>query len=71
MPKSIPRARFVGFTLVELMVAMVIGLVTTLVITQVLAFSEGQKRTTTSGSDAQVNGSLALYTLVIIFVKVA
>lgn len=56
-----PAAR--GFTLVELMVAMAIGLLTTLVIAQVLIFSEGQKRTTTSGADAQVNGALALYAL--------
>ena len=52
-----------GFTLVELMVAVVIGLLTTLVIAQVMLFSEGHKRTTTSGSDAQVNGALALYSL--------
>jgi type IV pilus assembly protein PilW len=59
----LPARRPRGFTLVELMVAMAIGLVTTLVITQVLLFSEGQKRTTTSGADAQTNGALALYTL--------
>lgn len=52
-----------GFTLVELMVAVVIGLLATLVIAQVMIFSEGHKRTTTAGSDAQVNGALALYTL--------
>ncbi len=52
-----------GFTLVELLVAVVIGLLTTLVIAQVLIFSEGQKRTATRGSDAQVNGALALYAL--------
>ena len=52
-----------GFTLVELMVAVVIGLLTTLVIAQVLLYSEGQKRTTTSGSDAQINGAQALYTI--------
>jgi type IV pilus assembly protein PilW len=52
-----------GFTLVELMVAVVIGLLTTVVIAQVLFFSEGQKRTTTSGSDAQINGAQAMYSL--------
>jgi type IV pilus assembly protein PilW len=63
------RASFVGsrlasgFTLVELMVAMAIGLITSLAIAQVLMFSEGYKRTATAGSDAQTNGSLALYTL--------
>lgn len=52
-----------GFTLIELMVAVALGLLTTLVIAQVFLQSEGNKRTTTSGSDAQVNGALALYAL--------
>ncbi len=52
-----------GVTLVELMVGMLIGLLAVIVISQVLLISEGQKRTTTGGSDAQVNGALALYTL--------
>lgn len=52
-----------GFTLVELMVSVVIGLATTVVVAQVLLFSEGQKRTTTSGADAQVNGAQAIYGL--------
>ncbi|HZY19498.1 MAG TPA: PilW family protein [Ramlibacter sp.] len=49
-----------GFTLVELMIGVLIGLIATLAVTQVLVSAEGQKRTTTSGSDAQVNGALAL-----------
>lgn len=52
-----------GFTLVELMVAIVIGLLTTVVVAQVLLFSEGQKRTTTSGADAQINGAQAIYAI--------
>ncbi len=52
-----------GFSLVELMVGMVIGLLTVLVITQVMALSEGKKRTTALGSDAQVNGALALFAI--------
>ncbi len=52
-----------GFSLVELMVGGVLGLLVTIIILQVMAFAEAQKRTTTSGSDAQVNGALALYTL--------
>jgi type IV pilus assembly protein PilW len=52
-----------GFSLIELMVGMAIGLLATLVITQVALVYEGQKRTTTSGSDSQVNGALALQTL--------
>lgn len=50
-----------GVTLVELMVGMLIGLLAVIVITQVMLISEGQKRTTTGGSDAQVNAALALY----------
>ena len=50
-------------TLIELMVGLVIGLIATLIVTQVLAIAESQKRSATSGSDAQVNGALALYAL--------
>lgn len=56
-----PRQR--GVTLIELMVGLLLGLVVVLVTAQVLSFSEGQKRVTTSGGDAQVNGALGLYTL--------
>lgn len=60
-PSASPaRLRAAGFTLIELMVGMLIGLLATLAVTHVLVNSEGQKRTTTSGSDAQVNGALAL-----------
>lgn len=52
-----------GVTLIELMVGVVVGLLATLVITQTLVFAEAQKRTTTNGADAQVNGTLSLYTL--------
>ncbi|TFZ09044.1 PilW family protein [Ramlibacter humi] len=52
-----------GFTLIELMVGLAIGLIATLAVTQVLVSFEGQKRTTVSGSDAQVNGALALDTI--------
>lgn len=52
-----------GVTLIELMVGLVLGLVVVLVVAQVLGFSEGQKRNTTGGADAQVNGALALYSL--------
>ena len=50
-------------TLVELMVALLLGLVTTYFIAQVFAVAEGQKRTATFGSDAQVNGAVALHSL--------
>lgn len=52
-----------GVTLIELMVGMLVGMLAVLLISQVLLVSEGQKRTTTGGADAQVNGALALYTL--------
>jgi len=58
---AIQRQR--GMTLVELMVALLLGLVTTYFITQVFALAEAQKRTATFGSDAQVNGSVALHNL--------
>jgi type IV pilus assembly protein PilW len=52
-----------GFSLIELMVGLVIGLIATLVIMQVYATFEGQKRSTTGGADAQTNGALALYAM--------
>jgi len=58
---GLPKPR--GVTLIELMVGMLIGLLAVLVISQVMLVSEGQKRTTTGGADAQVNGALALYTI--------
>jgi len=59
----VQRRRSSGFSLVELLVAAAIGIIASLVIFQVFAVFEGQKRTTTSGGEAQVNGSLALYTI--------
>jgi type IV pilus assembly protein PilW len=55
------RAR--GVTLIELMVGLAIGLLATLVIAQVLTISEGRRRTKVTGSEAQVSGSLALYSV--------
>lgn len=49
-----------GFTLVELMVGMAIGLIAVLAMVTVMINSEEQKRSTTGGMDAQVNGALAL-----------
>jgi len=57
------RQRNAGFSLVELMVGMVIGLLGVLVIMQVFTASESQKRTTSGGADAQMNGAIALYTV--------
>ena len=52
-----------GLSLVELMVAVVIGLLTVLAITQSMSFFESQRRGTTTGADAQSNGALATYML--------
>jgi type IV pilus assembly protein PilW len=60
---KLKHTRSAGFSLVELMVALVIGLIGTLVMFQVLAVSESHKRTTVSGGDAQQNGAVALYTM--------
>ena len=50
-----------GFSLVEILVGLVIGLLTTLVIMQVFSVFEGQKRSTSGTADAQINGNIALY----------
>ena len=50
-------------TLIELMVALVIGLVTTLAVTNLLITGENHKRTTTSTNDAEQTGAYATYAL--------
>jgi type IV pilus assembly protein PilW len=52
-----------GFSLVEIMVGIAIGLLGVLIIMQVSVVFEGQKRTTTTGADAQSNGVSALYAI--------
>lgn len=52
-----------GFSLVEIMVAMAIGMLGVLIIMQVFLTFQGQKRTTTGAADAQENGLIALHTL--------
>lgn len=49
-----------GFSLVELMVGVGVGLLSTVVIATILARSEQQKRSSSSGNDAQIAGALAL-----------
>lgn len=58
-----PPRHQAGFTIVELMVAIVLGLLTVLIVSQVLLQAETRRRTIASGSDAQLNGALSLYTL--------
>jgi len=50
-----------GFTLVEIMVALVIGLIAMVVVMQVFNLSETRKRSTTGGSDAQANGAVSFF----------
>jgi len=52
-----------GMSMVELMVAMAIALIGTIIIFQVFEVSEGIRRTTTSGGDAQQNGVIGLYVI--------
>jgi type IV pilus assembly protein PilW len=52
-----------GFSLIEIMVGVVIGMIAILVIYQVFATAEGLKRNTTSAGDAQQNGLLASFML--------
>jgi len=57
------RANQRGLTLVELLVAMAIGLVVTLVVTSLLISGENHKRVTTSTNDADQTGNYAFYAL--------
>lgn len=52
-----------GMTLIELMVALTVGLGLTLAITGMLIVSENHKRTTTSVNDAEQTGAYAFYAL--------
>ena len=52
-----------GFTLVEILVGLAIGMLATVIIMQVFSVFETQKRTTTGLADAQTNGSIALYNI--------
>lgn len=62
--KKYVQLRQAGFSLVEILIGLVIGLLATLVIMQVFSVFEGKKRTTTGTADAQTNGGIALYSIV-------
>ena len=55
--------RATGFSLIELMVGLAIGMLAVIVMMQVLSVSESFKRQTTGGDDAQNDGVVALYAL--------
>lgn len=50
-----------GLSLVELMVAVTLALLTAIVVLQVLTVFEARKRTTTTGNDAQVGAAIGLF----------
>jgi type IV pilus assembly protein PilW len=52
-----------GFSLVEIMVGVVIGMLAVIIMMQVFALSEGRKRTSTGGGDAITGGVMALYAI--------
>jgi type IV pilus assembly protein PilW len=62
MKTRLKRAQ-TGITLIEVLVAVTIGLIATLAITQSFAISEGHRRTATSGGDATFSGALGQYTI--------
>ena len=57
------RLRQQGFSLIELLVGMLVSMICIMAIMSAFAVYEGHKRTTTSGNDAQQNGSYALYAM--------
>lgn len=63
--RSRPFARAVqrGLTLVELLVALVIGLIVVLAVTSVVTIGEAHKRSTTSTNDMGQSGSYAVYAI--------
>jgi type IV pilus assembly protein PilW len=52
-----------GFSLIEVMIGLLIGMIAIIVMLQVFSLSETHKRTTTGGDDAQNNGALGLYAI--------
>lgn len=60
MRRPTAHRRVLGFSLVELMVGIVIAMAAVIVITQLFRVSEGQRRNTTGGDDAQTTGAIAM-----------
>ena len=58
-----PTGRMQGFTIIEIMIGLAIGLLTLLAIYKLLATSEGRRRTTAAVSQAQTAGALALFAI--------
>lgn len=58
-----PYGRVRGFTLIEIMIGLTIGLLTLLAIYKLFSTSEGRRRTTAAVSQAQTAGALALFAI--------
>lgn len=52
-----------GFSMVELMIGMTIGLIAVVIIIQVISVFSAQRRTTSGTADAQSNGGIALFSI--------
>ncbi|HEX7813066.1 MAG TPA: hypothetical protein VF460_14260, partial [Burkholderiales bacterium] len=52
-----------GLSIVEILAAMLVGLIGITIIMQVYSLSEERKRTTTGTGDAQISGNIAIFTL--------
>jgi type IV pilus assembly protein PilW len=63
MNLHVPSMRQSGFTLVEILVGMVISLIGMVMMFQAMSSWEARKRSTSSGSDAQVSGSIGMFSL--------
>ena len=63
MSALVLHRREAGMSLVELMVAMLIGLIGIVIITHLYITNDRYKRSTTGTGEAQVNGAIALYTI--------
>ncbi|WGG48323.1 prepilin-type N-terminal cleavage/methylation domain-containing protein [Rugamonas sp. DEMB1] len=62
-PSPPPRGRRAGFSLVELLVSVVVGLLALMFATRLIVSAEQNKATSLGGSDAMQNGMLALFSL--------
>jgi len=63
MPVKNYPDRATGFSLIEILVGVAIGLIGILVIFQMLSTWDARKRSTTAGSDAQIAGGISIFTL--------
>jgi type IV pilus assembly protein PilW len=63
LPTTFRRAASRGFTLVEILVGLVLAMICIIIMYQVFAVFESQRRTTVAGGSAQSAGHLAMYAI--------